>query len=310
MVFIIKKKIKGEIYYYLAHNLRTARGKWKSLRMYIGKESPSDTEFEKLRDESIKKYDIQTKPKYLYLNPERLAKLDYVIGEFKKIIKNYPRIALEKQERDFTIKFTYNTNAIEGSTISLLETSAMLDKKVTPKGKSLREIYEIFNTEKALSFLNKYKGDLSKRIILKLHKIIMTNIDDQEAGRIRTYPVAIQGANWMPPNEKEIKDKFEEFLQWYVKNKRRLHPIELATIVHLKFIEVHPFGDGNGRVGRLITNLILMKNGYPPMNIKVKDTIPYVKQLQYAQNTKKYDKLVDWFIQKLGEDYIKSIPRE
>lgn len=310
MVFVAKRKIKGETYYYLAHNLRTAEGRWRSFRMYIGKEMPSSSELEKLKRRFMEKFHIPAHRKYKYINPERLAKLDYVIGEFKKITKNYPRIALEKQERDFTVKFTYDTNAIEGNTISLLETAAMLEKKITPKGKSLRETYEIFNTEKALNFLSSYKGDLSKRAILKLHRIMMANIDDREGGKIRTYPVAIQGANWFPPNEKEVKKKFEEFLQWYAKNKRKLHPVELAAVTHIKFIEVHPFGDGNGRVARLITNLILMKNGYPPMNIKVRDTIPYVKQLQYAKNTRRYDKLVDWFIQKLGEGYVKSIPKE
>jgi len=307
MAFLIKKRINGETYYYLAHNLRTAKGKWKSLRMYTGKVPPSEVELEKLKKNFIKKYNIPIRQKYHYVDPEKLAKLDYVIGEFKKIVKNYPKIALEKKERDFTIKFTYNTNAIEGNSVSLLETAAMLEKKITPKGKSLREIYEIFNTEKALNFLNSYKWDLSARVILKLHKIMMANIDDQEAGKLRAYPVAIQGANWMPPSGKEVKKKFEEFLRWYTKNKKQLHPIELAAITHIKFIEVHPFGDGNGRVARLITNLILIRNGYPPINIKVKDTIPYVKQLQYAQNTKKYEKLVDWFLHKLGEDYVKAV---
>ena len=310
MVFLVKKKIKGEVYYYLAHNLRTAKGRWKSLRMYIGKELPSDSELESLKENFIKKYNIETKPKYRYLDPEKLAKLDYIIGEFKKKIKKYPKIALEKKERDFTIRFTYNTNAIEGNSISLIETAAMLEKKITPKGKSLREIYEILNTEKALNFLKEYKGDLSKRAILKLHKIMMTNIDDREAGRIRTYPVAIQGANWMPPNEKEVKKRFDDFLRWYAENKRKLHPIELAAIAHIKFIEVHPFGDGNGRVARLITNLILMRNGYPPMNIQTKDTIPYIKQLQYAQNTKRYEKLVDWFLHKLREEYVRFVAKE
>jgi len=306
MVYIVGKKVGQETYYYLAYNLRIPRGGWKSLRMYIGKDRPSDAELERLKGQFIKKYDIPVRKKYEYIDPERLAKLDYVIGEFRKKVKNYPRIALEKRERDFTIKFTYNTNAIEGNTISLIETAAMLEKKITPKGKSLREIYEIFNTEKALNFLAKYKGDLSKRLILKLHKIMMANIDDEEAGKLRTYQVGIQGANWMPPSGREVPVKLDEFLSWYTKTKRKLHPIELAAIAHIKFIEVHPFGDGNGRVARLITNLILMRNGYPPLNIKVKDTIPYVKLLQHTQNTHEYGELADWFLQKLGEEYVKS----
>src|SRR3989338_7756407 len=304
MVFVARKKVGKETYYYLAHNLRSERGKWKSLREYLGKKKPNEAEFQKLKENFILKHKISVKKKYAYLDPERLAKLDFVIGEFQKKVKDYPRIAIEKREKDFTIRFTYNTNAIEGNTVSLLETAAMLEKKVMPSGKSLREIHEIFNTEKALNFIRTCKSDVSKRLILRLHKMMMTNIDDAQAGRIRSYTVAIEGANWMPPSEKEVEGKFDEFLAWYSKSKRKLHPIELAAIAHLKFIEVHPFGDGNGRVARLMTNLILMRNGYPPINIKVRDTIPYVKELQYAQNTQKFEKLVDWFVQKLGEEYV------
>lgn len=309
MVFIAKKTIGKETYYYLAHNLRSEGGKWKSLREYIGKKMPSGAELRKLEEKLVQKHKIQVKKKYAYIDPERLSKLDYIIGEFQKRVKDYPRIALEKREKDFTIKFTYNTNAIEGNTVSLLETAAMLEKKVVPEGKSLREIYEIFNTEKALNFVRKYPGDVSKRLLLRLHKMMMANIDDAQAGKVRRYPVAIQGANWMPPSEKEVEGRFGEFLAWHSKNKRKLHPIELAAIAHLKFIEVHPFGDGNGRVARLMTNLILMRGSYPPINIKVRDTIPYVKELQYAQNTQKFEKLVDWFVQKLGEDYAESAKR-
>lgn len=306
MVFIARKKTGKETYYYLAHNLRSEGGKWKSLREYVGKKMPSGAEFQKLREKFITKHKIKVKKKYAHLDPERLAKLDFLIGEFQKKVKGYPRIALEKRERDFTIRFTYDTNAIEGNTVSLLETAAMLEKKVMPSGKSLREIHEIFNTERAFNFIRASRADISKRLILRLHKLMMANIDDSQGGRIRDYRVAIEGANWMPPTEREVNGKFVEFLKWYSKNEKKLHPIELAAIAHLKFIEVHPFGDGNGRVARLLTNLILMRNGYPPVNIKVKDTIPYVKELQYAQNTQKFEKLADWFVQKLGEEYAAS----
>ncbi len=309
MVFIARKKAGKETYYYLAHNLRSERGKWKSLREYVGKKMPGKAKLQKLTESFIQKHCIQIKKKYAYIDPERLSKLDFVIGEFQKKVKGYPRIVIEKRERDFTIRFTYNTNAIEGNTVSLIETAAMLEKKVMPAGRSLREIHEIFNTELALNFIRTCKAGISKRLILRIHKMMMANIDDAEGGRIRNYPVAIEGANWMPPSEKEVEGKFDEFLAWYSKSKRKLHPIELAAIAHLKFIEVHPFGDGNGRVARLMTNLVLMRNGYPPINIKVRDTIPYVKGLQYAQNTQEFKKLVDWFVQKLGEEYAESAKR-
>jgi len=303
MVFVFKKQENGSAYYYLAHNLRVSKNKWKSFRKYIGKSLPNKKELEALTQEFVKEFNIPLDKKFKYLDKEKLAKVDFIIGEFQEKVKNYPKIALEKIERDFTIKFTYNTNAIEGNTLSLIETAALLNKNIAPQGKSLREIHEITNTENALNYIKNFKGEPSKRLVCRMHKIMMASIDDESAGKMRTYDVAIQGANWLPPRGKEVKKAFKEFMEWYNKNKKKLHPIELAAITHLKFIEVHPFGDGNGRIARLITNLILMKNGYPPINIKVKDTIEYVKVLQYTQNTQKFKGIVDWFLQKLGEGY-------
>jgi Fic family protein len=136
---------------------------------------------------------------------------------------------------------------------------------------------------------------------------MMENIDDETAGKFRTFDVAIQGANWFPVRWPLVKKAFGEFIGWYKKNKKKLHPVELAAIAHLKFIEVHPFGDGNGRIGRLIMNRILMKNGYPPLNIKVKETIEYVKALQFAQNNQKFKELAGWFLHKMGEQYVKPL---
>jgi Fic family protein len=307
MVFVLKKKENGTDYYYLAHNQRVSKKKWKSFRKYIGKKLPQQKELEKLKKGFIEEFKIQLEKEFKYIDREKLAKVDYIIGEFQEKIEKYPWIALEKIERDFTIKFTYNTNAIEGNKITLLETAALLNKKITPEGKSLREIHEITNTEKALNYVKSFKGELSKRLVCELHKIIMKNIDEETPGKLRSFDVAIQGANWLPPRGKEVKAKFEEFMRWFKENKNKLHPIELAAITHFKFIEVHPFGDGNGRIARLITNFLLIKNGYPPINIKEKNTIEYVKVLQYVQNTQKFKELCNWFLQKLGEDYAEII---
>lgn len=310
MVFVLKKKTHGSTYYYLAHNLRVSNTKWRSCRKYLGKKLPGSKALEKLKKGFIEEFKIPEAKQFEFLDKERLARVDYVIGEFRQKIKKYPRIALEKIERDFTIRFTYNTNAIEGNSLSLIETAALLNKRIAPPGKSLREVHEITNMEKALNYLKAFKGDVSKRLVCKLHEIMMQGIDDETAGRLRDFDVAIQGANWLPPRGKEVKKKFKEFMKSYAKNKKKLHPIELAAITHLKFIEVHPFADGNGRIARLITNLILMKNGYPPLNIKAKDTIKYIKVLQYAQNMQAFKELVDWFLQKLGENYLQALNQD
>jgi len=310
MVFLLKKKEGRSTYYYLAHNQRISGKKWKSFRKYLGITAPNNKEFERLKKRFVEEFNITLETPFEYLDKEKLAKVDYLIGEFQDKIKKYPRIALEKIERDFTIKFTYNTNAIEGNQISLIETAALLNKRITPEGRSLREIHEITNTEKALNYVKKYGGELSKRLFCNLHKIIMENIDEETSGKLRDFDVAIQGENWFPPRGKEVKKKFGEFMKWYKENKNKYHPIELVAITHLKFIEVHPFGDGNGRIARLMTNFLLMKKGYPPINIKQKDTIEYVKVLQYGQNTQRFKELCDWFLQKLGEGYVESIAQK
>jgi len=310
MVFVLEKEENGRKYYYLAHNQRVSGKKWKSHRKYLGKKLPAKKELERLEKEFVEEFGIQLEKNFKFIDRERLEKVDFIVNEFREQVKEYPKIALEKMDRDFTIKFTYDTNAIEGNTVSLIETAALLNKKIVPEGKSLREIHEITNTEKALNYLKDFRGDLSKRLACRLHKIMMENINDEEAGGFRGYNVAIQGANWMPVRGKEVKGKFEEFMDWYRKNREKLHPVELAAIAHFKFIEVHPFGDGNGRVARLVTNLILMKNGYPPINIRVKDTIEYVKVLQFAQNKQKFRELADWFLQKLGEQYVGTLAKD
>lgn len=310
MVFLLKKEENGKTYYYLAHNQRVSKSKWKSYRKYLGQKPPMKKELEKLKAMFVEEFGIPVGRQLKFLEQEKLAKVDFIIGEFHEAIKKYPKIALEKIERDFTIKFTYNTNAIEGNRISLIETAALLNKNITPQGKSLREIHEITNTEDALNFTKNFRGEISKRLVCKLHKIMMNNIDDETAGKMRSFDVAIQGANWLPVRGREVKQKFRELMQWHKENKKKLHPIELAAITHLKFIEVHPFGDGNGRIARLITNQILMKNCYPPINIKEKDTIEYVKILQYAQNNQKFKELCNWFLQKLGENYSQILLQE
>lgn len=307
MVFVLKKNEKGTTYYYLAHNVRVSGKKWKSLRKYLGKKLPSKKQLQVIKRQFLLENNILPAQRYEYLDEQKLEKVDFIVSEFQEKIKAYPKIVLEKIERDFTIKFTYDTNAIEGNSISLLETASLLNKKIVPQGKSLREIHEITNMEQALNFLKKTKADVSKRLVCRLHSITMKNIDYETAGKFRTYNVGIQGANWMPSHGKDVRKKFDELIRWYRNKRSGLHPIELAAIIHFKFIEVHPFGDGNGRIARLITNHILMRNGYPPINIKVKDTIPYVKTLQYTQNTQKFEPLCDWFLQKIGEEYAQSI---
>ncbi|MFQ6057019.1 MAG: Fic family protein, partial [Methanosarcinales archaeon] len=205
------------------------------------------------------------------------------------------------------IRFAYNTNAIEGSTITLQETLLILKDKIAPSGKSLREIHEIENTKSALDFIEKCieKKDLDENIILKIHKILMKSIDEENGGKWRTRQVIISGTDYMPPIPDFIPFAIREFLDWYSESKDKMHAVELAALVHLKFVLIHPFIDGNGRVSRLLMNYVLLKNQYPLLFISNRLREEYYNALEEG-NKGNYDPFIE-FILKLMLERLKFL---
>ena len=148
----------------------------------------------------------------------------------------------------------------------------------------------------------KTKKDLSLSLVLYWHKKLFDTTKPDLAGKIRQHQVAISGSTFMPPTPVEVYPLVREFFRWYDKNKNKLHPVELAALVHLKFVTIHPFGDGNGRISRLLMNFVLHKHAYPLLNIHYKGRNSYYNALERAQ-TKNMDFIfVQWFIKR----YIKE----
>lgn len=185
---------------------------------------------------------------------------------------------------DLIVRWTYHSNAIEGNTLSLQETKVALEG-ITVGGKLLREHFEAINHKDAILFVEELANrneQLSEYNIKQLHALILKNIDDKNKGSYRNTNVIISGAIHIPPQHFELPSLMEEFIQKYAIKKEMLHPIELATFVHVEFVGIHPFIDGNGRTARLLMNLELIKAGFPPVVIHIEDRLEYYKAMDAA----------------------------
>ncbi|SFA72531.1 Fic family protein [Flavobacterium swingsii] len=210
--------------------------------------------------------------------------------------KNRPlsNSALSKIKEALSVEWTYNSNSIEGNTLSLQETQMVLQDGITIRGKSLREHFEAKNHEKAINYLYSIINEdynLRSIDILSLHGYVLRTIEDDFAGRIRNGGVRISGANFVPPNANKVSDLLDELVNFINTNPLGMNDIELATIFHHKFVWIHPFFDGNGRTVRLAMNLLLMKKGFPPAIILKNDRKKYYEALNQANNGN-YQKLI------------------
>ncbi|MGN7812016.1 Fic family protein [Flavobacterium sp. 22076] len=224
-----------------------------------------------------------------------------------------PNIALHKIRESLSLEWTYNSNSIEGNTMSLRETQMVIQEGITIKGKSLREHFETHNHDKAIDYLYSIVDDnykLRSIDILSIHGLVLRSIEDDFAGRIRNGGVRISGANFTPPNANKVSDYLDELIDFINTNPLGLNDIELSTIYHHKLVWIHPFFDGNGRTVRLSMNLLLMRCGFPPAIILKNDRKKYYEALNQANNGN-YQKLTLLMCQALERTlniYLNAMP--
>lgn len=220
----------------------------------------------------------------MMLNPNIYAR----ILSKKKALDNLrplPPQLVKKLQEQMQIEFTYNSNAIEGNTLSLRETQLVIQEGITVHGKSLREHLEARNHPDAINYVQELAQEettITQDAILKVHALLMRGIDDQNAGKYRTGQIRIAGATFMPPPAQKIEAMINELLQTLNQNPAELRPIELAAFFHHKLVYTHPFIDGNGRTARLLMNIILMRNGYPFTTLLKIDRPKYLRALSEA----------------------------
>ena len=216
------------------------------------------------------------------------------IDEKKRKIKEkrpLPDKTVESIREKLMLDWTYNSNAIEGNTLTLSETKVVLEDGITIGGKTLKEHLEVVNHKEAILYIEdivKEKEPLSERQIKNIHNLILKGIDDENAGVYRDQKVVISGAEHKPPEPFNIKPKMENLIEWYKNEGQELHVVERAARLHTDLVKIHPFIDGNGRTARLLLNFELMKNGYPPVIIRNEDRASYYESLDKAHTTGDY----------------------
>lgn len=216
---------------------------------------------------------------------ELLNEVD-VLKEQLSILRPLPEEALKKIQDALDIEYTYESNRIEGNTLTLQETALVVNEGVTISGKSMREHLEAINHTEAISYIKdiaKQDIEISERTIKEIHALILHGIDRENAGRYRTVPVMISGSTHMPPQPYLIEKQMEDFmLRFRQMEEEKVHPVLVAAYLHDELVRIHPFIDGNGRTSRLLMNLYLLRNGYVIITLKGSNDakINYYKALE------------------------------
>lgn len=225
-----------------------------------------------------------TKP--AYLSQELVDRVDEKWYKLKKHRPLSPTIINKLRER-FMLEMTYNSNAIEGNSLTYKETYLVISEGITIKGKSLKNHLEAKSHQEALEFIyDLVEFDshftLSQNLIRQIQSLVISPIDKNIAGKYRSGSVAIAGSNIKLPIATEISYLMSKIISWFNKNQKKLHPIELASILHHKLVAIHPFDDGNGRTARLVMNIMLLQAGYPLVIILKNDRKKYYETLSKA----------------------------
>jgi len=219
--------------------------------------------------------------------------LQKVLNEIDEIkfkidaIKPLNELQLKRLNEYFFTNYTFESNKIEGNTLTLQETALIIKEGLTIGGKSVREHLEAINHSEAVNFINDIASKnkhLNERTIKDLHYLILKSIETTHAGKYRSVEVRISGSEHLPPTFFDVPFKMQELINYYQQHNKNLHPVILAADMHQILVGIHPFIDGNGRTSRLLMNLILLQNGYYIANIKgsLASRLSYYKALEKA----------------------------
>ena len=326
MVYIYKKVIGDKTYYYLRASERKGKriivkdiaylgSTIKEVKVNLEKLLPYKDKIRKayrtIHNFLESNYYLEIILKSKLKKDEFLQKLNEIEAcklHYNSIFKKQDKITQEEILKNFVIEFSFNTTSMEGNTINLAEAKSLLQEGLTPKDKTLREIYDLQNTEKVFFEIIKLKEELSNDLIIKIHDKLIENIDPRKGYRITD--IIVVRANFKATPAPYVKTDMDLLLKWYNQNKQKLHPLVLGTIFHHKFEKIHPFMDGNGRTGRMLLNYILLKNNYSPIIIHKKSRKEYLEALRLADKSnltevkkEDYKKLIEFNAEEMIETY-------
>ena len=267
-MFFYMQIVSHKGYYYLSNTFRV-KGKVVHRERYLGKEVPVN--LEEIKESFLRQC----------MQEDIIKKLKSIKENFRREWKRYPESVKKEMLIDLSIEFTYNTNAIEGSTLTLEETEGIIRRKIAPN-KPLRDVQETLNHSKVFFSVLNGKIEISLKELLGWHKNIFFETKPDIAGKLRDYLVKV--GSYTAPDWQDLKPLLDGFFSWYKKSNDIMSPVEFAARAHCKFEKIHPFGDGNGRIGRLIIAYILRKSNYPMLVIEYKKRKSYYYALSRDEN--------------------------
>lgn len=245
--------------------------------------------------------------RYRQVNDLFFDSIDFnIIDEKKDIIDSHRPFSqnMTRQLRDkLIIEWTYNSNAIEGNTLTLSETKVVLENGITIKGKPLKDHLEIINHKEAIEYIEDLVSKnvkLSEYDIKSVHYLILKEIDSTNAGKYRHENVFISGAKHVPPIYMNVPYEMQKMIEKY-QSWKDLHPVVRACFLHGEFVKIHPFIDGNGRTARLLLNFELDQSGYPPVVIKTENRADYYDALDKAHTTNDYTDFIRMIVDLVNE---------
>jgi len=310
MVFITKKIINNKERYYIEYSFRYPNKKLKKISIYLKDYKAKNKEkiikeyiliLKEKEEELLMEYALKNYKKNNIFNEDRIKKLEESKLEYKKIIKSLTKQQFKDIINRFTVNFTYESNALEGNSLTLKDVTLVLHENVTIKGKDLREVYETKNTREVMELVFQNKFKINKKDIIRLHSILIK--DTGVSTGFKKLPNHLLMRTLETTLPEKVESEVDNLIEWYNKEKD-LHPLEKATIFHGKFERIHPFQDGNGRTGRMLINIMLINNNYPPLIIRKSQRIAYFSSLEAFDNKYK-DKLKRFIIEKYKNTFEK-----
>jgi Fic family protein len=312
MARIVRRQVRGNDYAYLEEDIfygskrsviRFYLGPYEKFRNYdpYSREAANRMLFRIISNinKSRDAYEV------IHLRRDAIPYLEftrYLIRVFNRIM---PQNEIENYAEHFYTQYVHGTSAIEGNTCTLRDTDLILNESISVGGKELREIYEIKNYGMLRKFVEGYRGDITLDFIKKINDIILHNIDESK-GNFRNVPVFIRGSVYEPPPAAVVEDEMEELISWYSnQRKENLHPVEMASLFHQRFEEIHPFAEGNGRTGREILNFMLKRNGFPSIFFGTPEREQYLDALDSGNsgNHIQLIKFVSWRVFESARKY-------
>lgn len=279
-MYFKNKTINGKKYLYAVRSIRLPNGKVKTLERRFKGEKKKEIEgiLEKMLVKEHLSYMLKNFKIDSIFTKEQFKKIEQIRADYAKILRKLPKNSFKDLLDRFTANFTYESNALEGNSLTLKDVAIVMFENASIRGKDLREIYETRNSRKIVEMIFKGKFKLTHDAIIKMHKMLVKEVGINTG--YKKFPNFIVGKKVKITPPEKVHKEMEHLLNWIRENPDRLHPIKLAALFHGKFETIHPFEDGNGRVGRFLINVILIQNKYPPLIIRKSQRISYLSALE------------------------------